>query len=162
MENIFVLAVERKLIIKEAFVNFVATKFNNKFMNALQEISSHPEYASKASAFSKLIIGAFFVSYVYMILTTSSKTGFIELAIFLFVGLFVSSIAIAMPFFILKRIFQKISVLIVITSILVTFFITKFVFDWAFNEPKATNATISILPDEFSDDKTMFEESLFL
>ncbi|NCU41904.1 MAG: hypothetical protein EOM19_04255 [Candidatus Moranbacteria bacterium] len=129
-------------------------------MNKLQEISSQPDYDSKASSFSKLIIATFFISYVYMILTISSKTGWIGLAIFLFAGLFISSIVIAMPFFILKRVFPKISIIIVILSIFTTFFVTKAVFNWVFNEPKAPNATISVLPEKFSDDEKMFKESL--
>lgn len=128
-------------------------------MNKLQEISSQPDYDSKASSFSKLIIATFFISYVYMILTTSSKTGWIGLVIFLFAGLFISSIVIAMPFFILKRAFQKISIVIVIISIFTTFFVTKAVFNWVFDEPKTTT-TASVLPEKFSDDEKMFKESL--
>lgn len=129
-------------------------------MNKLQEISSQPDYDSKASSFSKLIIATFFISYVYMILTTSSKTGWIGLAIFLFAGLFISSIVIAMPFFILKRVFQKISIIIVIISIFTTFFATKAIFNWVFDEPKVTTTTASVLPEKFSDDEKMFKESL--
>jgi hypothetical protein len=127
-------------------------------MNKLQEISSQPDYDSKASSFSKLIIATFFISYVYMILTTSSKTGWIGLVIFLFAGLFISSIVIAMPFFILKRIFQKISIAIVIISIFTTFFVTKAVFNWVFDEPKTT--TTSVLPDKYLKDKEFFVNSL--
>jgi hypothetical protein len=128
-------------------------------MNKLSEISSQPDYDSKASSFSKLIIATFFISFVYMIFTSLNITGWVGLIIFLFVGLFVSSIVIAMPFFIIKKMFPKISIIIVIVSIITTFYITKIVFNYIFDEPKNT-ISISILPDKFSNDEKFFKDSL--
>lgn len=98
-------------------------------MNKLQQISSQPDYNAKASSFSKLIMAVFFISYVYMVFTASGNAGsWIWATLFLIGGLFVSSILIATPLFILKRLFPKASVLITILSIVVTFFITKLLF----------------------------------
>jgi hypothetical protein len=128
-------------------------------MSILSEISNKRDYDSKASSFSKLIIASFFVSFLYLLLTADSKTGLLGIAIFLFAGLFISSIVIAMPFFILKRVFKKISIVVAIVSIITTYFITKVVFNWVFDQPKETVSTIT-LPEKFSNDEKMFKESL--
>jgi hypothetical protein len=127
-------------------------------MNKFKEIYKQGDYDSKASSFSKLIIAVFFISSVYMMLTTGSKVGWIGI-VFLIVGLFLSSIIIAMPFFIIKRMFPKFSVVIMILSIIATFFITKVVFNLVFSEPKEI-ITSFVLPDKFSNDSKMFKESL--
>jgi len=120
-------------------------------MNKLQEISNHPDYDSKASSFSKLIIAVFFISYVYIIFTNSNNVGWVGIIVFLFAGLFISSIVIAAPFFIIKRIFPKISTIVVIISIITTFFITRVVFNLVFNQPNETTAS-SVLPHKFFND----------
>lgn len=128
-------------------------------MNKLQEISSQPDYDAKASSFSKLILATFFISYVYMILTTSSGAGWIGLVAFLLVGLFISSIVIAMPFFLVQRIYPKISIVVVIIGIIATFYITKIVFNWTF-DVSSEKATAVVLPDKFSNDEKMFKDSI--
>jgi len=100
-------------------------------MNKLQQISSQPDYNEKASSFSKLIIGVFFIAYVYMVFTASGDVGgWLWSALFLVVGLFVSSIFIAAPLYVLIRLFPKFSALITILSVILTFFITKLTFIW--------------------------------
>ena len=128
-------------------------------MNKLQKISNQPDYDLKASSFSKFIIAVFFVSFVYMIFTSSNNLGWIGLILFLFIGLFASSIFIAMPFFLLKRMLPKISIIVIIISIIGTFFITKIAFNWVFDQ--SDEATVSVVsPDKYSDDAKMFKESL--
>lgn len=134
-ENIFVLVAERKLIIKEAFVNFAVKKLSKPkesiAMNKLQEITSAPDYDSAASSYSKLIIAAFFASYVYMVVTSSGNPGgWVGPTLFLIVGLFASSILIAAPFFLLKKMFPMVSMLLTAVSLVVTFIITKYLFLW--------------------------------
>ncbi len=98
-------------------------------MNKLQQISSQPDYNAKANSFSKLIMAVFFISYVYMVFTVSGDVGgWIWATLFLIGGLFLTSILIAMPLFILKRLFPSISILITVLSVIITFFATKFFF----------------------------------
>lgn len=100
-------------------------------MSKLQEISSAPDYDAAASSFSKLIMLVFFVSYVYMVITSSGDPGgWVGPTLFLLVGLFVSSIFISMPFFILKRLFPRASILVTLASIGITYFLTKVFFLW--------------------------------
>lgn len=100
-------------------------------MNKLEEISSAPDYDSAASSYSKLIIAAFFVSYVYMVVTAGGNPGgWVGPITFLLVGLFASSLFIAAPFFILKKMFPRMSLLITALSLFVTFVITKYLFLW--------------------------------
>lgn len=100
-------------------------------MNKLREISSAPDYNAAASSFSKVIMAVFFVSYVYMVITSSGDPGgWVGPTLFLIVGLFVSSIFISMPFFLLKRLFPKVSMLVTIASVGVTFFLTRVFFLW--------------------------------
>jgi hypothetical protein len=128
-------------------------------MNKLNEISNQPDYDAKASSFSKSIITTFIISFIYLIFTSSNHLNWLGVIIFLFAGLFISSIVIAMPFFLIKKMFPKISIVIVIVSIITTFWVTKIVFNWSFDQPKEV-ATISVLPDKFADDVAMFKESL--
>jgi len=128
-------------------------------MDKLQKISNQPDYDSKASSFNKFIIAVFFVSFVYMIFNSSNNLGWIGLILFLFIGLFASSIFIAMPFFLLKRMLPKISIIVIVVSVIGTFFITKIAFNWAFYQPSETAISI-VLPDKYSDDAKIFKESL--
>lgn len=100
-------------------------------MSKFQEIVADPNYDSAASSYSKLIIAAFFVSYVYMVVTNSGDPGgWVGPTLFLIVGLFASSILIAAPFFLLKKMFPMVSVLLTAVSLVVTFIITKYLFLW--------------------------------
>ncbi|MFH0854146.1 MAG: hypothetical protein V1891_01505 [bacterium] len=128
-------------------------------MNNLQEISSQPDYNAKASSFSRSIITTFIISLVYLIFTTSNHINWLGIVVFLFVGLFISSIVIAMPFFMIKRLFPKISIIITIVSIITTFYVTKIIFDWSFDQPNKTTTT-STLPNKFASDAALFKESL--
>jgi hypothetical protein len=128
-------------------------------MNKLSEISNQPDYDSKASFFSKSIITTFIISLVYLIFTSHNHINWLGIIIFLFAGLVISSVVIAMPFFIIKRLFPKISIIIAIVSIITTFYVTKIIFDWSFNQPEGT-ATTSVLPNKFANDATMLKESL--
>lgn len=100
-------------------------------MNKLQEISSAPDYDAAASSFSKLTMAAFFVSYVYMVITSGGDPGgWVGPTLFLILGLFAASIFISMPFFLLKRLFPAVSLLVTAVSFTVTFIITKYLFLW--------------------------------
>lgn len=127
-------------------------------MNKLQEINDEHNYNSRATSFSKLIIFIFFASTVYTVITTSNEIEWWKLIIFLIVGLLASSIVIAMPFFILKRILRPLSIILTILAIIATFFATQYCFNWLFDEPKMEET--AALPNEFSDDKKLFEDSL--
>lgn len=103
--------------------------FNYKNMNKLQKISKEPDYQKKATSFSKLIMFAFFISYSYSIFFLGGDSGgWIKPTIFFIVGLFVSSIFIAMPLFLVKRLFPKLSIFITTVSIGITFLLTKYSF----------------------------------
>lgn len=102
-------------------------------VNKLKEIGpEQPDYEPEASSFSKTIVVTFIISFLYLAFTNSNRVNWMGATIFLFAGLFVSSIMIAMPFFMVKRIFPKISGVVVIASMVTTFYITKIVFNWSF------------------------------
>lgn len=97
----------------------------------MEQIASQPDYNEKASSFSKLIMAVFFFSYVYMVFTASGDAGgWLWPMLFLAAGLFVSSIFIAAPCYVLIRVFPKFSVIVTISSIILTFFVTKLMFTW--------------------------------
>ena len=100
-------------------------------MSKLQKLSKDPNYEKTASSFSKLTMAIFFLSYVYFVITKGGNPGgWLNVILFLIVGLFASSLFIAAPLFIIKKLFPKISFLIIIANILITFFITKYAFLW--------------------------------
>jgi len=100
-------------------------------MNRLQKISKQPNYDVEASAFSKFIMFIFFISYIYLVFFEGGDpSGWIKATFFFFVGLFISGVLIAMPLFLLKKIFPKFSILINLLAIIITFLITRFFFLW--------------------------------
>lgn len=100
-------------------------------MNKMEQITSQPDYGEKASSFSKLIMAIFFFSYVYMVFTAGGNAGgWMWPMLFLVAGLFVSSIFIAAPFYVMSRSFPKLSMIITILCIIFTFFVTKLMFIW--------------------------------
>lgn len=100
-------------------------------MNKMEQIMNQSDYGEKASSFSKLTMAVFFFSYVYMVFTASGDAGgWFWPMLFLVVGLFVSSIFIAAPLYVVVRLFPKFSMIVTILSIVLTFFATKIMFLW--------------------------------
>lgn len=96
-----------------------------------QHMGDMPDFNAKASAFTKLVIAMFFVSFFYMVFTSTDgepKGGWIGIIAFLVAGIMTSSILIAAPFFFLKQKFPKFSILITLGCAVVTFLITKKIF----------------------------------
>ncbi|KKP92698.1 MAG: hypothetical protein US25_C0083G0002 [Candidatus Moranbacteria bacterium GW2011_GWE1_36_7] len=97
----------------------------------MEQITSQSDYGEKASSFSKLIMAVFFISYVYMVFTAGGDAGgWLWPMLFLAVGLFISSIFIAAPLYVLIRLFPRFSMVITILSIVLTFFVTRVMFIW--------------------------------
>lgn len=128
-------------------------------MSKFETIVNKSNYESSASSYSKYIITVFFISSFYMMFTNSHSVGWIGFIVYLFVGMFLSSILIALPFYFLERIFVKIGLFISIISIIVTFFAVKISFEWIFSESDQI-ITEQILPERFTENKEMLKESL--
>ncbi len=132
-------------------------------MKKLNEIGpNQPDYDSKAMNYSKMTIGYFLISFIYLLISTgiqrSDWLGFVLLIVFPIVGIFVSSIAIAMPFFIMSRMFPRFTLFVTIASIITTFYVTKIAYHFVFVKPKLETNFVS--PAKFSQDKVMFKDSI--
>lgn len=104
-------------------------------MSGLGNFVNDPNYESQASAASKLSEATFILTFVFLLLFLDNKAGFLSGAVFFFVGIFVVSIVISAPSFLLKKKFRKASLLISLFDIVFTIFITTMVFSYFFTNP---------------------------
>ncbi len=98
----------------------------------LNDIVTDKNYDNEASAASKATVFAFIGTFLYEVFFTEASSGLVFGAIFLFVGIFVASIGISMPFFILKKKFPKLTLVLDILSFVVTVYITHLAFQFLF------------------------------
>ena len=101
-------------------------------MPNLEDVANDPNYDAAASSASKGTTFVFIATCVYLFIFTDSAPGWLGGSTFVFVGMFVVSIAISMPFFFLKSIAPRVSLLTSIAEIAATVFITRAAFLWLF------------------------------
>jgi hypothetical protein len=116
-------------------------------MSDIEEIAKQPGYDSAASGASVKTIGVFVATFVYMVFFSGVSPGLFGGAAFLVVGIFVVSIVIAMPLFLLKSKFPKVAFLASIIDIAVTIFLTRFVYLWIFAQSATASALDSPIPE---------------
>ena len=116
-------------------------------MTDIEEIAKQPGYDLAASDASKATIVVFVAMFVYMVFFSGVSPGLFGGAAFLVVGIFVVSIVVAMPLFLLRSRFPKVTFLASIIDIAVTILLTRFVYLWVFAQPMPAPALESPIPE---------------
>lgn len=116
-------------------------------MPDIEEIAKQPGYDAAASGASKVTIGVFVATFIYMAFFSGASPGLFGGAAFFVVGVFIVSIVIAMPLFLLKAKFPKVAFLASIIDVAVTILLTRFVYLWIFAQPTSAPAVESSTPD---------------
>ena len=102
-------------------------------MPDIKEIASDSSYDAQATAASKTAIFTFFATFLYMVFASGVSPGLIGGAIFFVVGIFVVSIAIAMPLLLLSKKIPSIGWLFSIIDVVITILVTRYVYLWIFS-----------------------------
>ena len=98
-------------------------------------------YETAASAASKATIFVFALTLGYLTLFSGASPGWFGGAAFFFVGIFVVSLGIAMPLFLLRARFPRAAVFVNIVAIALTIFLTRTTYLWLFEKPDAPVAS---------------------
>jgi hypothetical protein len=104
-------------------------------MAKLKEIVGDPNYNATAMTASKATIFVFIATFGYLALFSGISPGLIGGAAFFFIGIFVVSIVISMPLFLLRAKAPHLGVLFSIADIALTIFVTRAVYLWLFTQP---------------------------
>lgn len=102
------------------------------------EYNTHTSTGSMASIFT--FVATFIVCLVLLDNTAGPFTGMI----FIFVGIFTVSVVIAMPFYLFKKKYLKVSLPALMIEFLVTVFLTFMLFSYFFTDPLNFTATTSL------------------
>ena len=102
-------------------------------MNEHDEKIKDQEYDVAATATSKATIFVFISTFTYMLFTTNIPPSFIGGIIFFIIGMYVVSLAIAMPLMMIRVKFPKLSLIISVVDMAITIFVTKWVYLYLFN-----------------------------
>ena len=106
-------------------------------MAKLGEIVADPNYNAAASGAAKATIFVFIATFGYLVFFSGTSPGIIGGAVFFGVGIFVVSLVISMPLFLLRAKLPGSGLLISIADIAITIFVTRFVYLWLFAAPPA-------------------------
>lgn len=101
-------------------------------MAKLGDIVNHPNYTAAASSASKGIIFVFIATFIYLLFFSGVSPGLIGGAAFFFAGIFVVSIVISMPLFLLRAKIPRLGAIISLADIALTIFLTRAVYLWLF------------------------------
>lgn len=97
-----------------------------------KDIVNDPNYSTEATSASKATIFVFIGTFIFELFSIDSSVGLIGGAIFLLVGLFVVSIAISMPLFIMKKKYTKVTLIFDVLGFIITVFVTSVLFQLFF------------------------------
>lgn len=130
-------------------------------MPDIEEIAKQPGYDAAASGASKVTIGVFVATFIFMAFFSGTSPSLFGGAAFLVVGMFIVSIAIAMPIFLLKAKFPKMAFIASIIDVAVTILLTQFFYLWIFAQPTSAPAVKLSAPDvQFEPRSFVCEEPL--
>jgi len=101
-------------------------------MAKLDELVKHPNYTAAASSASKATIFVFIATFAYLAFFSGISPGLIGGAAFFFVGIFVVSLIISMPLFLLRAKVPRLGSVISLADIALTIFLTRAVYLWLF------------------------------
>lgn len=104
-------------------------------MADLEEIAKQPGYDPAATVTSKFTILVFVATFCYLVFFTDTTPSFVGGAVFLVTGIFVVSIVISMPLFLIRAKFPRFGPLVAIMDIAVTVFLTRTLYLWLFSQP---------------------------
>lgn len=111
-------------------------------MAKLDEIVKHPNYTAVAGSASKATILVFVATFAYLALFSGISPGLIGGTAFFFIGIFVVSLIISMPLFLLRAKAPRLGPLISLADVALTIFLTRAVYLWLF-------AQLSVVGDPF-------------
>jgi hypothetical protein len=109
-------------------------------MPDIEEIVKQPGYDAAASGASKASILVFALTFAYMVFFSGVSPGIFGGTIFFLIGIFVVSLVVAAPLFLLKSKFPQLALVVSIADIAVTVFLTRFVYLWIFAQPTPAEA----------------------
>src|SRR5688500_16362252 len=101
-------------------------------MAKLGDIVNRPNYTAAASSASKGTIFVFIATFIYLVFFSGVSPALIGGAAFFFVGIFVASIVISMPLFLLRAKVPRLGAIISLADIALTIFLTRAVYLWLF------------------------------
>ncbi|HEC58764.1 hypothetical protein LCGC14_0468010 [marine sediment metagenome] len=111
---------------------------------------TEPQFYSHTSTGSKKAIFTFITTFIVCLFLLNNTARVFTGTIFVFAGLFIASVAIAMPFYFLKKKHIKIYSLLSIIEFLVTFFLTVIFFLYFFANPYK----LTTIPSQTESDST--------
>jgi hypothetical protein len=101
-------------------------------MAKLREIVNHPNYTTAASSASKATIFVFIATFVYLVFFSGVSPGLIGGAAFFFIGIFIVSLVVSMPLFLLRTKVPRLGAIISLADIALTIFLTRAIYLWLF------------------------------
>ena len=104
-------------------------------MAKLNEIVGDPNYNAAAMSASKATIFVFIATFGYLAFFSGISLGLIGGAAFFFIGMFVVSLVISMPLFLLRAKAPRLGLIFSIADIVLTMFVTRAVYLWLFAQP---------------------------
>lgn len=104
-------------------------------MSDLEEITKDSGYDAEASGASKATIFTFIGTFVACLFLFENTAGLISGATFVIVGMFVASLLISAPLFLLKKKYPGASILFGLLDVVITIFATVMVFSYFFTNP---------------------------
>lgn len=99
----------------------------------LESIVNDPNYNDEASYASKATLFTFVGTFIYEVFFTEASSGLVFGAVFLFIGMFVTSIGISMPLFILRKKFPSFTLILDTLSFITTVYTTHLAFQFLFS-----------------------------
>jgi|SRR5690606_5790468 len=132
-------------------------------MADLKEAVQSPGYEAAASTASKATIFVFIATFAYMTFFSEASSGLVGGVLFFAGGIFIASLVIAMPMFLLKSKAPKLSGVVSFLEIAVTIYLTRFAFLWLFSQPAQateTEAQREFVPRSFECEEPLPEFTL--
>lgn len=99
----------------------------------LNEVAKDPRYDQAATGASKTTILVFVATFLYLVFFSGVTPGLLGGFLFFAIGIFVASILISMPLFLLKMKFPISTPIVSIAEVVITIVLTRAIYLWLFS-----------------------------
>ena len=127
-------------------------------MADLDEVAKDPRYDQAATGASKTTIFVFVATFLYLVFFSRVAPGILGGFLFFVVGIFVASILISMPLFLLKLKFPISAPFVAVADVAITIVITRTIYLWLF--AAEVPATVAVPIESFEPRTFTCEEPL--
>ena len=98
----------------------------------IEEIVNDQSYESEASAASKSDIFVFLGTFLFLVFTAESVPGWIFGPLYVLIGMFIVSLGISAPFFLLRKKYPSLTLLVDIMSVVIVVGVTYLSYQFLF------------------------------